>query len=86
MKKIISLLSLCFVTISQGFASTISLTVLTNSEIKIIKENIDGESISFSEEKNEFIIDDELEKELRKSGVLKSQEAVKSTVCTGGGH
>jgi hypothetical protein len=86
MKKIISLISLSFIATSQLFAGVIPLSSLTKKEIIVISEGVDGITIKYDEAVQEFILDDSLEKELRLNGILKTEAAVKSTVCTGGGH
>ncbi|MGZ3790531.1 MAG: hypothetical protein ACXVLQ_18585, partial [Bacteriovorax sp.] len=83
MKKILGIFSLFTITSSQLFGGTFLFSNLSKDEQKILKEKHDNVLIQYDESTDEIVIDEALERELRESGILKTEDAKKGTVCIG---
>lgn len=86
MKKILGLISLLTLATSQLFAGTHVLSSLSETERKSLVERYDNALIQYDESTDEIVIDEALERELRASGVLKTEDIKQGTVCDGGGE
>ena len=79
MKKLISVLSVLVISTSQLFASTFARNDLSPSERKYMDEHYDDNLIRYNETTDEVFLDRELERQLRESGVLKTEDVKKGT-------
>jgi hypothetical protein len=71
---------------SQLFASTFAMSDLSPSERKYMDEHYDDILIRYNETTDEVFLDREFERQLRKSGVLNTEDVKAGTACTGGGE
>jgi len=85
MNKILGTISFLALTISQVFAGTFTFSKLSLEEREVLKEYMESSLIVYDESLDKIIIDETLELELRKSGILKTEDAKKGTYCIGGG-
>lgn len=86
MKKLLGIISLFTLATSQLFAGTHILSNLSEAERKNLIERYDNALIQYDESTDEIVIDEALERELRMSGVLKTEDIKKGTVCDGAGE
>ncbi len=86
MKKLLGLISFILLSVSQTFAGTHAFSKLSESEKKSLIERYDNVLIKYDESTDEIFIDEALERELRLSGVLKTEDIKKGTICTGAGE
>lgn len=83
MKKTIGLVSLLALSITNSMAGVVNFTKLNESEQEFIATHLDNDLIKYDAATDEIIIDKDLEKQLRNSGILSTQDAVKSVICEG---
>ena len=85
MSKLISIFSIFAISTSQLLASTFKMSNLSQSEQEAVRENYDNDSIKYDESTDEVVIDEALERELRESGILKTESVKRGVVSEGGG-
>jgi hypothetical protein len=85
MKKIIGLISLLALSITNSFAGVVSYSRLSETEQEFIVSNLDNSLIKYDASTDEVVIDNSLEAQLRKSGILQTQDAHSGHSCVGGG-
>lgn len=83
MKKIIGLISLLALSITNSIAGVVSYSNLSETEQEFVISNLDNSLIKYDASTDEVVIDKELEKQLRDAGILSTQDSIGSGVCGG---
>lgn len=84
MKLVLKTISFLVFILTQASAGTIQFSKLTQDEKKFVTARKNSDLIKYDCSTDQVIIDDEFENQLRESGILHTEDAIKSTVCEGG--
>lgn len=85
MNKIIGIISLLVLSLSNAIAGAIPYKNLNNEEKNLINENFDNDLIKYDSNTDEIVFDEELETYLRAKGLLQTESITKTVLSKGGG-